>query len=308
MIKKYGGDIMSLFMGLCQLFWKSVEKSDAKNIASQSEPEGIRRICDTPYIDDGNPLHLFDVYYPENADGKLPVIIDIHGGGWMYGTKELNKIYCLNLAKRGYTVFNLSYRLVPEVTVYEQLRDVMSALEYISLHLEEYPCDSNSIMLTGDSAGGMLASYCAALLESEKLRDVFKTADPGIKLKTLLLTSPVASAKKKGVIGFYTKKMWGKNYKNEAGYNYMNFDEIAPLAVFPPTCLITSSGDTLGLKQTVEQAELLRNKGTETLLLNYPKYDGVDLPHVFSVLASESKAGIDAIEKALGFFDKHIER
>ena len=308
MIKKYGGDIMSLFMGLCQLFWKSVEKSDAKNIASQSEPEGIRRICDIPYIDDGNPLHLLDVYYPENADGKLPVIIDIHGGGWMYGTKELNKIYCLNLAKRGYTVFNLSYRLVPEVTVYEQLRDVMSALEYISLHLEEYPCDSNSIMLTGDSAGGMLASYCAALLESEKLRDVFKTADLGIKLKTLLLTSPVASAKKKGVIGFYTKKMWGKNYKNEAGYNYMNFDEIAPLAVFPPTCLITSSGDTLGLKQTVEQAELLRNKGTETLLLNYPKYDGVDLPHVFSVLASESKAGIDAIEKALGFFEKHIVR
>ena len=298
---------MSAFMGLCQLFWKSVEKSDAKNIASQQEPEGIKRICDIPYLDDGHPLHLLDVYYPENTEGKLPVIIDIHGGGWMYGTKELNKIYCLNLAKRGYTVFNLSYRLVPEVTLYEQLRDVMSALDYISVHLEEYLADKNNIMLTGDSAGGMLASYCAALLESDKLRDVFKTANPEMKLKTLLLTSPVASAKKKGIIGFYTQKMWGKNFKNEPGYDYMNFDEIAPLADFPPTCLITSSGDTLGLKQTLEQAEVLRNKGTETLLLNYPKYEGVDLPHVFSVLASESKAGIDAIEKALGFFEKHID-
>lgn len=298
---------MSLFMGLCKLFWSFVEKGDAKNIASQSEPEGISRICDIPYVDDGNPLHMMDVYYPENAQGKLPVIIDIHGGGWMYGTKELNKIYCLNLAKRGFTVFNMSYRLVPEVTVYDQIRDTMSALEYIAGHMDEFPCDKNNIMLTGDSAGGMLASYCSALLTSEKLRDVFKTADPGIKLKTLLLTSPVASAKDKGVISVYTKKMWGRDYKKAPGYNYMNFEEIALLADFPPTCLITSSGDSLGLKQTREQAQVLRNKGTEVLLLDFPKYEGVDLPHVFSVLASESKAGREAIEKAIDFYRKHID-
>lgn len=297
---------MSVFLGICKLFWSFVEKSDAKNIASQTEPEGIKRICDIPYIDDGHRHHLMDVYYPENTEGKLPVIIDIHGGGWMYGDKELNKIYCLNLAKRGFTVFNMSYRLVPEVTVYDQLKDTMSALAYIAGHLDEYPCDTQNIMLTGDSAGGMLASYCAALLESEKLRSVFGTANPGIKLRTLLLTSPVASAKDKGAISIYTKKMWGKNCKTSPGYNYMNFEEIAPLAEFPPTCLITSSGDSLGLKQTREQAQVLKNRDTEVLLLDYPKYDGVDLPHVFSVLASESKAGRDAIDKAIEFYRKHI--
>lgn len=299
---------MSLFLGICKLFWNKVEKSDIKNIASQSEPEGLKKICNIPYIDDGHPMHLLDVYYPENAEGKLPVIIEIHGGGWMYGTKDLNRIYALNLAKRGYIVFNLSYRLVPEVTVYDQLRDVMKAIEYTAQHLDDYPCDKDNIMLTGDSAGGMLASYAAALLSSEKLRGIFGTVSPGIKLKTLLLTSPVASAKGKGLISIYTQKMWGKDYKTASGYDYMNFEEIAPLADFPPTCLITSSGDTLGLKQTLEQTEVLKSKGIETLLLNYPKYDGVNLPHVFSVLASESKAGIDAIEKALAFFEKHIER
>ncbi len=219
----------------------------------------------------------------------------------MYGTKDLNKIYCLNLSKRGYTVFNISYRLVPEVTVYEQLKDVMAALEYISLHLGEYPCDADNIMLTGDSAGGMLASYAAALLSSEKLRGVFGTAAPAMKLKTLLLTSPAASAKKQGISSIYTTKMWGRGYKKAPGYGYMNFDEIACEADFPPTCLITSSGDFLARRQTIEQAELLKNKGVDVLLLDYPKYDGVDLPHVFSVLASESKAGKDAIEKALAF-------
>lgn len=292
---------MSIFFAICKVHWKKVKKSDTKNIASQTEPEGIKRICNIPYIDDGNPLHLLDVFYPENTSEKLPVIIDIHGGGWMYGTKDLNKIYCLNLSKRGYTVFNISYRLVPEVTVYEQLKDVMAALEYISMHLREYPCDADNIMLTGDSAGGMLASYAAALLSSEKLRGVFGTAAPAMKLKTLLLTSPAASAKKQGISSIYTTKMWGRGYKKAPGYGYMNFDEIACEADFPPTCLITSSGDFLARRQTIEQAELLKNKGVDVLLLDYPKYDGVGLPHVFSVLASESKAGKDAIEKALAF-------
>ncbi len=297
---------MSVFFSISKAFWKTVEKSDAKNIASQTEPEGIKRICDIPYFGDGHPMHLLDVYYPEDAAHALPVIIDIHGGGWMYGSKELNKIYCLNLAKRGFTVFNISYPLVPEVTVYDQLRDVMSALDFISLHLDDYPCSKENIMLTGDSAGGMLASYAAALLTSEKLRGVFGTAAPAMKLKTLLLTSPVASAKNKGIMSVYTTKMWGKNYKSALGFKYMNFDEIAPIAEFPPTCLITSSGDSMALKQTREQADILRNKGVDVLLLDFPKYDGVNLPHVFSVLASESKAGKEAIEKALAFYAKYI--
>ena len=296
---------MSVFLKLCKVFWNQVEKSDIKNIASQTEPEGVKRVYNIPYIDDGHPLHLLDVYYPENAVGKLPVIIEIHGGGWMYGTKDLNRIYALNLAKRGYIVFNMSYRLVPEVTIYDQLRDVMSAIEFITRQFDKYPCDTDKIMLTGDSAGGMLASYAAALISSEKLRSVFGTVSPELKLNTLLLTSPVASAKNKGIMSVYLTKMWGKNYKKAPGFNYMNFEEIAPLAEFPPTCLITSSGDTLGLEQTRAQAKLLENKGVEVLLLDFPKYDGVDLPHVFSVLASDSKAGKEAIEKALDFFRKN---
>ena len=34
-----------------------------------------------PYDNDGDPYHQFNAYFPEQNDGKLPVIIDIHGGG-----------------------------------------------------------------------------------------------------------------------------------------------------------------------------------------------------------------------------------
>ena len=144
---------------IMELSWKQTEKADNARLATQSEPEGVTQINNLAYIDDGDRYHLLDVYYPENTEGKIPVIIDIHGGGWMYGDKELNKIYCLNLAKRGFVVFNISYRLAPGVTVNEQLQDCAYALKWISENMKDYPCDTDNIMLTGDSAGGQLSSY-----------------------------------------------------------------------------------------------------------------------------------------------------
>lgn len=299
---------MSLVVPIMGKFWDLCAVKDAKIHARQTEPENIKRVYDIPYIDDGNTYHLFDVYYPEKSENeKLPVIIDIHGGGWMYATKDLNRIYNLNLAKRGFTVFSISYRLVPSVTVYEQLKDVMAALKFIGEHLSEYPCDANNIMLTGDSAGGMLAAYGAALLSSAELRKVFSTETPDMKLTALLLTSPCPYMKNAGVMSVYTKKMWGKDYKNGPGYNYMDFDEIAPLASFPPTCLITSSGDSLALTQTRRAAALLKSKGVKTKLMDFPKYEGKNLQHVFSVLEPHTSAGREAIDGALDFYRECIK-
>lgn len=299
---------MSLIIPIMGKFWDLCAVKDAKLHATQTEPEGIKRIYDIPYIADGDTYHLFDVYYPEESENeKLPVIIDIHGGGWMYATKDLNRIYNLNLAKRGFTVFSMSYRLVPRVTVYEQLKDVMEALKFIGEHLGGYPCDVNNIMLTGDSAGGMLAAYAAALLTGEKLRAVFDTVNPDMKLTALLLTSPCPYMKTAGIMSVYSRKMWGKDFKTKAGYNYMDFDEIAPLATFPPTCLITSSGDVLALTQTRRAAALLRSMGVETKLMDFPKYEGKNLQHVFSVLEPHTNAGREAIDGALDFYRRFIK-
>lgn len=292
---------------LMEFSWKQTEKSDNARLATQSEPEGITQINNLAYIDDGNSYHLLDVYYPEGTEGKIPVIIDIHGGGWMYGDKELNKIYCLNLAKRGFVVFNISYRLAPAVTVNEQLQDCAYALKWISENMKNYPCDTDNIMLTGDSAGGQLSSYSAALLSSEKLRKVFGVVYGNLRLTALMLTSPVPNMKTKGVIGLYTKLMWGENYRNKPTYKYMNLDEIIGFAEYPPTIMITSSGDFLAREQTRKTAELFRIKGIETKLMDFEKYKGKNLPHVFPVLEPESEEGCLAIDAGIRFFRDHIK-
>ena len=137
---------MSILLNIFGQFWDKVTRpEDEKRIASLSLPDGIKEVNNIPYTDSAHEHHLLDVYYPEDAEGPLPVIIEIHGGGWMYGTKDLNKIYAQYLAKRGFVVFNLSYRLVPEVFVPSQLQDIAHAINKVKELLPEFPCDSSKI-------------------------------------------------------------------------------------------------------------------------------------------------------------------
>lgn len=283
---------MNVVISLMDLFWnKIVKKKDDARIATLREPDGVKQVCSLEYLPDGDKMHLLDVYYPEDVKGKLPVIIDIHGGGWMYGDKELNKMYCLSLAKRGFVVFNISYRLVPSVTVGQQLQDCMHALKWISENMSEYPCDEKHIMLTGDSAGGMLSAYSAALMSSSELRDIFDVVEPKMNLSMLTLTSPVAYMNEKGLMGVYTKMMWGDNYASLKTAPYMNLDTLLEKATFPPTFFVTSSGDSMALEQTRRAYADFKKNNITAKLIEFDTFEGTDLEHVFAVLLPDSKAG-----------------
>ncbi|MBQ9532002.1 MAG: alpha/beta hydrolase [Eubacterium sp.] len=292
---------------IMQMVWRFCADGDAAKHASQTPPKNIVKFEDIPYIDDGNIYHQLDVYYPQGTSKKarLPVIIDIHGGGWMYGDKDLNEYYCLALAKKGYVVFNMSYRLVPDVTVNEQLQDVAKALNFISKNMKNYPCDRENIMLTGDSAGGQLAVYSAVLLQNEELRSTFDVVDGNLDLTALVLTSPVSYMKDGGAFSVYTKILWGKDYEQKETFNFMDLNEIIDYAEqLPPTYLITSSGDSLAHDQTVKAYNLIAEKGAKCEISDYGNEFGEPLPHVFSVLFPFDEAGQDVIEKECDFFQR----
>ena len=288
-------------------FWGVTEKKDAANHAQQHLPEGITEENDFAYLPDGERLHLLDAYYPADNGGKLPVVIDIHGGGWMYGDKELNKIYAEYIAARGFLAFNVSYRLAPQVTVREQLQDVCAALKWINENMDRFPADRNAIMLTGDSAGGQLTAYAAALSVSEPLRKFFDCADFGLRFNCVTLTSPVAYMNVPGYMGVYGRLMWGEPPFQRCVKPYLNFDEIIDQAPgFPPALLITSSGDFLALKQTRAMYQLLMEKCVSCRLLDFPKFEGKNLGHVFAVQFPESDAGRLCMDKMAAFFREHI--
>lgn len=294
---------------IMQMIWRFCDGGDKKKHAKQTPPENVTEIQDIPYIDDGNHYHMLDVFYPDNVKqgDKLPVIVDIHGGGWMYADKDLNDYYCMALADRGYVVFNLSYRLVPDVTVNEQLQDVALALQWIKNNMADYPCDENNIMLTGDSAGGQMAVYSAVLLQSPELREKFGVVNSDMELTALTLTSPVSFMKSGGAFSIYTKLMWGSDYKDKATYDYMDLNEIVDFASLPPTYLITSSGDSLANAQTHMAYDLLSEKGVKCEMIDVDKKQyNQSLPHVYSVLFPFENAGSDAIDSALNFYQEAI--
>lgn len=299
-----------LIVKIMQVSWKFCDKSDKKRMSTQTPPENVVKVKDIPYIDDGNPYHKFDVFYPDGKIAKegLPVIIDIHGGGWMYATKGLNEYYCMELAKKGYCVFSISYRLVPDVTVNEQIKDCTEALAFIRANMKDYPANKKTVMLTGDSAGGQLALYSTILNNNPDARKIFGTVDTKLNIKCLLLTSPVTYAKSGGWFSIYTKKMWGKDYETKSTYNYMDLNEIMELANdMPPTYFITSSGDTLAHDQTVNAYNYFVEKGYECEIEDFTDLkDGKKLPHVFSVLDPFDEYGQKAIDNALDYYQKSL--
>lgn len=296
-----------LLFKIFEKFWGITEKSDAKNHATQSLPEGIKEENDFAYIEDGHVHHLLDVYYPEKHDGPLPVIIDIHGGGWMYGDKELNKIYCEYIASRGFIIFNMSYRLVPEVRMADQLRDISAALKWINENLERFPADRSKIMLTGDSAGGQLCAFTAAISNSAFLREHFGCEDHGLKFNCIALTSPVPYLNDSGYLGAYGRLMSGEAPFRSCMTPYLNVDEVIEKAdAYPPVFMVTSSGDFLGLKQTRRLKAYFMKKGIESELMEFPKFEGKDLPHVFSVLRPMDKPGVMNIDRMCAFFREHF--
>lgn len=152
-------------------FRHSFGSSDKKRDAGQTTPENIRRFDDILYGDDLRlrKWQLLDVYRPKDAQEgdslkKLPVIISVHGGAWVYGDKEAYQFYCMGLAQRGFAVVNYSYRLAPEAKYPASLIDTEKVFQWVCDNAQEYGFDTDKVFAVGDSAGGhLLTMYMGAL-------------------------------------------------------------------------------------------------------------------------------------------------
>lgn len=288
-----------------KLYWRFVKLYDDYRLKYQSLMPGIDVWADIPYSTDGHEAHKFDIYYPSGCKEKLPVIIDIHGGGWMYGKKELNAKYCMHLALEGYAVIPINYRLAPEVTVQEQLQDILEFFNFFSNNISHFPCDSDRVFLTGDSAGGQLAAYSAILNTDETLCKIADTKPSGLRIKALALISAVCFMEESGLVGKMSRAALGKGYEETVFGKYVSLDNIINFGAIPPTFFVTSTGDGFGLEQTMRAYELFKEKNSDCELLDWPKTNGLDLLHVFSVLNPDAPESIITIKKMLEFFNKH---
>lgn len=139
---------------------------------------------DVPYIDDGNPKHKLDIYAPKTplqGMSPAPVLLQIHGGGWMIGNKKEQALPLMNLmAARGWVCVAVNYSLSPKATYPDHLVDVKHAVKWIREEIANYGGDPNFVVATGGSAGGHLSSLLALTANDPSYQPGFENVDTSI--------------------------------------------------------------------------------------------------------------------------------
>ncbi len=262
--------------------------------------DGLQEWLDYPYMGrSGNEL-LMDIIRPagSKADELLPVVIYVHGGGLFEGNKNLSTGFCRLLALKGYVVFSLEYRLVPDVRIYDQIEDVCSGMDYVVDNLKKYGGDGSRIYLASESAGSLLMLYSEALTKSGSLQRALGVESANINCRAMCLISGMYYTRRKDAVGiFLSKSIYGSGEKSKAFAEYINPENPEIINNIPPVLMITSQADFLK-KYTLDYAKCLDRNGCKYKLIHMGK--GKHLVHAFSVLCpnlKESKQCIDYIDE-----------
>lgn len=177
--------------------WKASD--DKRDSGLPHDIPEVKRIDDIQYGKDPK-WNSLDLYLPKNVEGKYPILINVHGGGWVYGTKETYQYYGMGMAKRGFAFVNPNYILGPEATFPEELDQVNEYIHWVADHADEYNLDKNNVFLVGDSAGGQMVEQYTAILTNPEYRKKFGYSLPDLKIKAVALNSPGAFMLDKGMI------------------------------------------------------------------------------------------------------------
>ncbi len=243
-------------------------------------PANIVRYDDIQYGED-KKWNVLDVYHLEGVNSPQPTIVSIHGGGWVYGDKERYQYYCMDLALRGFTVVNFTYRLAPEHKFPSPIIDTNSVFTWIAENAEKYNIDREKVFVVGDSAGGQLGSQYLALYSNEEYQKLFDLKFPTDKVNI------IGACLNCGVF-YFTDYVLNKGNSLTEAYidknDEMQIKQIDTLNYitdkFPPTFVVTGSNDFLK-DQAKPFYELLKSKGVKAEYKLYGKEDETQYSHVF---------------------------
>lgn len=303
---------MGLHNGLVKLFNSVNGKIDTKRLNKKTPFSDVETFVDIPYTESGNKFHLLDVYRPKKTSEKLPIIIDVHGGAWIYGTKDINKHYCMGLASYGFVVVNISYRLISEGsdgTFPKILEDVFSAFNWVEKNIAGYQGDLNNVFLTGDSAGAHLSALALSAIHTESFASKLNV-HTDLNFRAAALTCGVFDMEGYNKMSlpatkYLFKLFLGKDYKNSPFLPHISIKN-NNLEAFPPVFLNTTDGDFMKGQVAAFYKEIKERSKNEVELLHINKPTTNKLAHVYSVLFPEYEESVKTTDALIAFFKKYI--
>ena len=234
---------------ICKIMKDSGNKAylnDLERLERSLVSDEITIVNDVNYAGDDDPEHTLDICF--RKDGKLkPVLIDIHGGGFISHDKKVDSVFANVMAQKGFVVFALNYRLAyPEHNVFDQIEDIDKASRWVVNNASVYEGSISDLFIAGHSSGGVNAVAETFLCIDFQMRSAYGLADRNFRYSGLILDCGLMHFYKNSVAYNGMRDMvFPKGYKNDPRYGFLVFEKNGLISRLPKTAIITNDSDEL---------------------------------------------------------------
>ncbi|MBC7226493.1 MAG: alpha/beta hydrolase [Thermoflexales bacterium] len=241
------------------------------------------------------------LWYGFQNPEMAPVYLDLHGGGFVLGSADMDERMNMELLRRvGCKIISIDYAKAPEHPYPVAVNQVYAVVEHVFTNAERYGIDRNRIAIGGHSAGGNLSTVmCIRAKKEGKFRFVCQILDyPPLDLAT----SPLEKPRPKGAIPPRMAMMFDACYVDPALARDIYVSPVyatrEDLEGLPPALIIVAGRDSLR-DEGLKYCEMLKAAGVVTECYEYP-----DAPHGFTY--QRSRDAMDARDKMAAFLRKYL--
>jgi acetyl esterase/lipase len=272
-------------------------------------PAGIRAQRDIRY--GGDDGALLDVFLPPAAPAAgRPVVVWIHGGGFVAGSKEDVAPYLQVLAGKGYAVVGVGYRRAPDATYPAPVLQVNEALGYLRREAGRLGLDAGRIVLAGDSAGAQIAAQLAAALTAPDYAATIGLR-PAVAVDAIRGTAlfcgvyDITALDLSGPFGGFLRYLVWAYFGTQDISGDRRLTEFAVPRylgdAYPPSFVSAGNGDPLAA-QSVMMADAIADRGVPVDRLFFPPGLDPALPHEYQ-FDLDRPEGRQALERLTAFLD-----
>lgn len=278
----------------------------------QKRMDKIQNYNDLTYQSE-QPQNKYDLVRPDTEE-KVPVIIWVHGGAFVGGQKEDNRIYTQMLASEGYAVANMNYALAPGTKYPSPLIQLGELYQELEKQAATYNLDLSKVFFAGDSAGGQISmQFLAIQLDSDYSKKVglpsvvpVDTIKGGLLFCTPFSLKDLSDLGDSKVIDYFVKNI-GWAYTGDRYWLNSNkvkeADLISVVAKKMPPLFITDGNEFSFPVQGQSFAKKMREQGTDVTTVFYPE-SKEPLMHEYQ-FDMTLKASQETFEEVKEFIGKH---
>ena len=226
---------------------------------------------------------------------------DIHGGGFLLGRKEANRLFAADMCRRGFVVFCPEYPLVPDTDIFGIFHALTDCINRIGEIAESYGGDTSQIYLCGDSAGAHICVYLAAMQRNADVAGAAGVDRIRYEIKALGLQSGMFYTTLPDQVGMFLPSMiYGKDRKKNPFFTKYAVPDVPGIAQsLPPCFVVTARGDFLR-NYSRRFAAALKKNGAKYMFLDMDEEE--KLPHAFAAMLPETAAAQKANAAMTEFF------